>query len=167
VDNLKIPLAVIAAAGVLLIIGVVILNQGPVPLAPEPPAYQVSICTDTPRYNLMMSSVPGMRLIPVVSGNTSRARLHWTTSYGRFILWDSPDYRVHEYDRDVITDLRPVYWSYDPGEGGLPRPPVSIGLSVEDQESGMLLGRTEIRIGWEEDDTAVMRDPCVVAPSPP
>jgi len=167
VDNLKIPLAVIAAAGVLLIIGVCILNQGPIPLAPSPPAYQLSICTDTPRYNLMMSSVPGMRLIPVVSGDTSRARFHWTTSYGRFVLWDSPDYRVYEHDGDVITDLRPVYWSYDPGEGSLPRPPVSIGLAVEDQESGMLLGRTEVRIGWEEYGTAVMVDPCLAAPSPP
>lgn len=162
---MKIPLAVIAAAGVILIIGVVIFNQGAVPLAPEQPAYQVSVCTDTPRYSLIMSSVAGMRLIPVVPADTSRARFRWTTSYGRFILWDPPDYQVHEYDREVITDLRPVYWSYDPGEGSLPRPPVSIGLSVEDQESGMLLGRTEVRIGWEEYDTAVMADPCLAAPS--
>jgi hypothetical protein len=161
-DPWKIPLTVVAAAAVVLIIGFFIINQGPIPLPQEPPAYQASICTDTPEYRLIMSSAPGMRLIPVVSGDASRARFHWTTSYGRFLLWDSPDYRVHEYGREVITDLQPVYWSFDPGKMSEPRPPVTIDLTVEDPVSGMVMAGTEVLIKWEEFDTAVMSDPCLI-----
>jgi len=158
--NFKFSLAVISAAGVLLIIALFIANQGPISLPPERPAYQASVCTDTPEYRPGMSSVPGMRFVPVVSGDVSSARFHWTTSYGRFLLWDPPGYRAVEYGREVVTDLRPVYWSYDPGNMSGPRPPVTIDLTVEDPGSGMVLTRTGVLIGWEEYDTAVMRDPC-------
>ena len=161
-DHWKIPLTVVAAAAVVLIIGFFIINQEPIPRFQEPPAYRASICTDTPEYSLVMSSVPGMRLIPVTSGNVSGALFHWTTNYGRFLLWGSPDYKVHEYDREVITDLQPVYWSFDPGKTSEPRPPVTIGLSVEDPGSGTVLARTEVGIEWEEFDTAVMSDPCLI-----
>jgi hypothetical protein len=161
----KIPLTLIAAAAVVLIVGMVIVNQGPVPLPMESPGYQASICTDTPEYRLIMSSVPGMRLIPVVPGKISGSRFHWTTSYGQFLTWDSPDYRVHRMGTEFVTDLRPVYWSYDPVKDNESRPPVTIGLRVEDQESGTILASTKVRIVWEEHDTAVMNEPCIVGGS--
>jgi hypothetical protein len=162
-NNWKIPLTVIGTAAALLFIGMVIVNQGPIPLPPETPVYMVSICTDTPEYSLVMSSVPGMRLIPVISGDISGARLHWTTNYGSFIFWNSPDYRVWSQGNEIVTDLRPVYWSYDPGEGNQPRPPVTIDLTLEDKGSGTVLARTEVHLWWEEYDTAVMDDPCIIS----
>jgi hypothetical protein len=162
----KIPLTLIAAAEVVFIAGMVIVNQGPVPLPMESPGYQASICTDTPEYSLIMSSVPGMRLIPVVPGKISGSRFHWTTSYGRFLAWGSPDYRVLSQGNEFVTDLRPVYWTYDPGEDNESRPPVTIGLRVEDPRSGTILASTKVRVGWEAHDTAVMNDPCIVGGSP-
>jgi hypothetical protein len=162
-DHWKIPLTVVVAAAVVLIIGFFIINQGPIPLPPEPPAYQASICTDTPEYSLVMSSVPGMRLIPVTSGNVSGALFHWTTNYGTFLFWNSPDFRVVTQGREVVTDPRPVYWSFDPGKMSEPRPPVTIGLSVEDPGSGTVLARTEVGIGWAGHDTAVMWEPCLIS----
>ena len=158
----NIPLTVIAAAVVILVIGMVILNQGPIPLSPESPEYQVALCTDTPEYSLIMSSVPGMRLIPVVPPDMAGARFHWETSYGEFLTWDSPDHRVQGHGNEFVTDLRPVYWSFAP-RGNDSRPPVTINLKVEDPGSGTTLASTKVRIGWEEYDTAVMSDPCIFA----
>ncbi len=126
------------------------------------PGYpDISIEATPGRYSPLMSSTVGIRLstgynasVPVV--------YNWTADYGYFVTWNAPDYRVGIDGRNIVTEQPSVYWSYPPEDMGKEKPPVTIRLVIETERliHGGSGGRgtiawKEIRIGWEENDTAL------------
>jgi hypothetical protein len=119
----------------------------------------LSICTDRDKYSLMMSSTVGIGLTPgypaTVDNRTVSFR--WQTDYGRFLSWESPDFKVNELASDVTTGDGKVYWSYLWEDGKKQRPPVHVTLTMIDKATGKALGTACLEIGWDDRDNAVVR----------
>jgi hypothetical protein len=131
------------------------------PAAPAttPALLSVSIQPDITRYTVQMSSAPGIGLSPNITGQPPPANLTctWTTDYGRFLIWDAPDYTVNERGTTVTGNRTKVYWTYIGENETLPRPQVHISLAVTDPSTGTVLGHAEKIIGWDaKNDTAVI-----------
>jgi hypothetical protein len=143
----------------LLVLGVAMLATGIVALAiqgDDASAEEVAIQTDTDAYIPLMSSTVGIGLIPVyeLERPPETVQLRWSTDYGYFVAWDSPDFEVNLLGTEVINNGEKIYWSYDPGEMGITKPTVGISLQVEDAQSGQVLAAATLEIGWEGKDTA-------------
>jgi hypothetical protein len=143
----------------LLVLGVAMLATGIVALAiqgDDASAEEVAIQTDTDAYIPLMSSTVGIGLIPVyeLERPPETVQLRWSTDYGYFVAWDSPDFTVNLLGTEVINNGEKIYWSYDPGEMGITKPTVGISLQVEDAQSGQVLAAATLEIGWEDKDTA-------------
>ena len=143
----------------LLVLGVAMLATGIVALAiqgddvlPE----EVTIQTDRDAYIPIMSSTVGIGLIPVyeLDRPPETVQLQWSTDYGYFVAWNSPDFKVNLLGTEVINNGDKIYWSYDPGEMGITKPTVGISVQVEDAQSGQVLAEATLEIGWEDKDTA-------------
>jgi hypothetical protein len=143
----------------LLVLGVAMLATGIVALAiqgddllPE----EVTIQTDRDAFIPIMSSTVGIGLIPAyeLERPPETVQLRWSTDYGYFVAWDSPDFKVNLLGTEVINNGERIYWSYDPGEMGIIKPTVGISLQVENAQSGQVLAEARLEIGWEDKDTA-------------
>lgn len=131
------------------------------PDAPPVPA-SISIRTIPKRYIPLMSTTVGIRLepefkpvIPVI--------YTWSANYGYFVSWNKTNYRVTVLDANVQTTEPDIYWSYPPDDMGKEKPPVTVRLIIKSahpvpESSGKrgAMGTGEIRIGWEDNDTAIV-----------
>lgn len=129
-------------------------------IAPVHP--DISLQATPGRYSPYMSSTFGIHLsadynasVPVV--------YNWTTDYGHFVAWNSPDYKLVADGRNIVTGQPSVYWSYPPEDMGREKPPVTVRLVIESERliHGGSGGRgtiaaKEVHIGWEGNDTAVV-----------
>ena len=112
----------------------------------------VSIQTDRDNYIPTMSSTVGIGLIPVATN----VQFHWHTNYGYFIAWDTPDFEVNLLGIEVINNGEKIYWSYDPNKMGVEKPSVVISLQIEDKQTQKVLAETNLKIDWEDQDTAIL-----------
>ncbi len=127
---------------------------------PTPLRVNVSIQPDITRYNLAMSSAPGMGLSPNISGQEGGGGKYvylWKTDYGSFLSWNAPDYMVKDLGTDVKVPGGKVYWTYGSAPAGTVRPLVHITLDVVDATTNVTAGHAERIIGWGEGDTAEIR----------
>ena len=117
---------------------------------------EVTIQTDRDVYIPIMSSAVGIGLIPVyaLERPPETVQLHWRTDYGYFVAWDAPDFKVNLLGTEVINNGEKIYWSYDPGEMGAEKPSIEISLQIEDAQSAQVLVGANLKIGWEDQDTA-------------
>jgi hypothetical protein len=68
----------------------------PLPVS-QGPATSLRIEALPRRYSPMMSSTPGIGLAPNATGfDPSAANFSWTASYGQFLSWNAPDYKVNQ-----------------------------------------------------------------------
>jgi hypothetical protein len=84
----------------------------------------------------------------------------WNTSYGHFISWNAPDWKVIRHNETVDTTNQTIYWTYSPEDMGKEKPPVTIRLIVQTPPrvhggSGTIAWK-DIQINWENIDTAVI-----------
>jgi hypothetical protein len=116
----------------------------------------VIIQTDRETYIPLMSSTVGIGLTPVITpeGIPQNVYFHWRTDYGSFIAWSSPDFIVKQLGTEVVNNGGKIYWSYDPSEMGIPKPLVTISLQLIETQSGLVLARSNLKIGWQDQDTA-------------
>ena len=145
----------------LLVLGVAMLATGIVALAIQGDDVlpgEVTIQTDRDAYIPIMSSTVGIGLIPVyeLERPPETVQLRWSTDYGYFVAWDSPDFKVNLLGTEVINNGEKIYWSYDPGEMGITKPTVGISLQVEHAQSGQVLAEARLEIGWVGKDTAMV-----------
>jgi hypothetical protein len=70
---------------------------------------------------------------------------------------DPTDYKVYVLEPDITIDASKIYWSYDPNEAQVEKPPVQITLRVEDAQSGKPLAEVSLEIGWEDIYTAKVK----------
>ena len=119
---------------------------------------EVIIKTDRDNYIPTMSSTVGIGLIPeyAIGIPSKNLQYHWRTNYGYFVAWDAPDFEVKILGTTVINTGEKIYWSYDPNEMGVDKPPVVISLRIEDGQTQQVIAETTIEVGWEGLDTAIL-----------
>jgi hypothetical protein len=120
-------------------------------------APSISISADRQEYSPIMSSTVGIGLTPVLSSgiNNSSVSLHWSTDYGYFNSWGTPDFTVNDLGPDTLGDHK-IYWSYNASDMGKEKPPVHITLSLIDRDTGDVINTTSLEIGWKDNDMAVV-----------
>jgi len=108
-------------------------------------------------YSPLMSSTPGIRLTPNVSGfNPAEAEFAWNASYGQFLSWGTPDYTVRSLPQPVINNGETIYWSYtEPVSATLD--PVIISVTARNISSGRVLGSSNVTLGWEGNFTVIVQ----------
>lgn len=123
-----------------------------------PVPVSVRINASPSRYSPFMSSTPGIRLTPDVSGfNQSGAEFVWNASYGHFLSWGSPDYTIRNYPLPVVNHGETIYWSFiEPVSSA--RDPVIISLTARNVSSGQVLGSSSLTLGWEGNFTVILQN---------
>lgn len=113
------------------------------------------------KYSPIMSSAVGIRLTPDYTASVP-VSYNWTANYGTFISWNATEGNVTIGNQSLRTTDPSIYWSYPPEDMGREKPPVTVRLVIESERliHGGGGGRgtiawSEIRIGWEKNDTAV------------
>ena len=137
-----------------LILGIAVVQP-----APENESVPLSINATPGRYTLIMSSAPGIGLMPVYPAmvDNRTVSFRWQTNYGRFLSWNAPDFKINEQGRDLTTGEGKIYWSYLDEDSKNARPPVHITLAMIDKATGSVLGTAGLEIGWESGDVAVVK----------
>jgi hypothetical protein len=113
----------------------------------------ITILASPEQYSPVLSSTPGIGLELIAEGFTSEtATFVWKTSYGHFLVWNSPAFRVNQMGDAVTNHGEKVYWSF------LERPavmatPVTITVTATDTASGLVLGSSAVTLTWEDDYT--------------
>ena len=104
------------------------------------------------RYSPMMSSTPGIGLTPNVTGfKATGATFEWNASFGRFLMWDAPDYKVHDIGNPVATDGRTIYWTFTDKPAST-KDPVTITVTARDTtRRGTVLGTSTLSLNWDGD----------------
>jgi hypothetical protein len=107
------------------------------------------------RYSPVMSSTPGIGLVPNVTGfSPGDAWFEWNASYGRFLDWKAPDYRIGEHGQTIVTDGNNIYWSFIAFPEA-PQEPVRISVAAKDKKTGRVLCSSALTLGWEQNYTFV------------
>ena len=131
------------------------IGTAPEPSVPGP--LLMTITAEPPEYSPLMSSTPGIRLSAL---NTSGilppgAVFRWETSYGYFLSWAAPEYRVVRLGPVSRGGPEDIYWTYDPMPSEKERPEVVITLTVTGRATGAPLAECHLRISWKDHLTAV------------
>jgi hypothetical protein len=109
----------------------------------------ITIKASPQRYSPIMSSTPGIGLEPVSTGfSPDNASFTWNATYGQFLSWNSPDFRVTQLGDSAGNHGEKLYWSF------IDRPsstatPVTITVTATDTGSGRLLGSSTVTLAWE------------------
>jgi hypothetical protein len=111
------------------------------------------------QYSPMMSSTPGIGLTPNVTGfRAADATFEWNASFGRFLMWDAPDYKVHEIGNPVATDDRMIYWTFTEKPAST-KEPVTITVTARDMtRRGAVLASSTVTLSWDGDYAVLVRD---------
>lgn len=97
-----------------------------------------------------MSSTIGVGIEVNVSGfDPSGALFTWNATYGKFLSWGLPDYKVNEQGTLVTNNGEKLYWSFIEKPGSTPDP-VIITVTARDPAKGRILGSTTMILEWEE-----------------
>jgi hypothetical protein len=95
-----------------------------------------------------MSSTPGIGLEPVITGtDAGTVSFAWKATYGRFLTWNSPDFKVNTLGDFATTHGEKIYWTYS-DRPSLTANPVTINVTATDTASGQLLGSSAVTLAW-------------------
>jgi hypothetical protein len=109
------------------------------------------------QYSPVMSSTPGVGLEPVATGfSADNASFAWKATYGHFLSWNPPDFKVDELGDSASNHGEKLYWSF------IDRPsstttPVTITVTATESGSGRLLGSSTVTLAWEDNYTVTVR----------
>jgi hypothetical protein len=108
-------------------------------------------------YSPLMSSTPGIRLTPNVSGfNPAETEFTWNASYGQFLSWGTPDYTVRSLPQPIINHGETIYWSFtEPVSATFE--PVIISVTARNISSGRVWGSSNVTLGWEGNFTVIVQ----------
>ena len=111
------------------------------------------------RYSPIMSSTPGIGLTPNVTGFAAAdATFEWNATFGRFLMWDAPDYKVHEIGNPVATDGRTIYWTFTEKPVST-KEPITITVTARDStRRGAVLANSTVTLSWEGDYAVYVGD---------
>jgi ABC-type Fe3+-hydroxamate transport system substrate-binding protein len=108
--------------------------------------------TATPqRYSPTMSSTPGIGLTVTPSGFTAAdAVFSWNASYGEFLSWNPPDYKVIPLNDPVTNHGEELYWSFTDKPVSTATP-VIITVVAKDPDTGTVIGTSQTDLAWDGD----------------
>jgi hypothetical protein len=96
-----------------------------------------------------MSSTPGIGLEPVATGfHAGDALFTWKTTFGEFLSWNPPDFRVNQLGDSSSNHGEKLYWSFI-DQPASTTTPVLITITATDPASGRLLGSSTVSLAWE------------------
>jgi hypothetical protein len=105
-----------------------------------------------------MSSTPGIGLEPVATGfSAGDALFTWKTTYGEFLAWNSPDFKVNQLGDSASNHGEKLYWSFidKPASAATP---VIITITATDPASGRLLGSSTVTLAWEGNYSVTVKE---------
>jgi hypothetical protein len=128
----------------------------------QPTKVEAWIKSEPRLYTPIMSSTVGIGL---TGGLNYRIPAHppkslvfkWRASYGTFLAWAPPDYKVRDLGAEVSNGGEKIFWSYDAKDMGRDKPEVTISLVVKDAETRAELGAKELHLRWKDASTAEVR----------
>lgn len=104
-------------------------------------------------YSLIMSSTPGIRLTPHISGfEPNEVRYEWNTTSGTFLTGSSMIYEIDEYGNYVVPSDTPVYWTMTSLYHS-PQDVITITVIARDPKSGLELNRSYLKFEWKDETT--------------
>jgi hypothetical protein len=110
------------------------------------------------RYSPVMSSTPGIGLEPVVTGFRAQdATFAWKASYGEFLSWNSPDFKINRLGDTVTNHGEKLYWSFIDKPSSMATP-VVITVTATDNVSESLLGSSTATLAWDGDYTVTVKN---------
>jgi hypothetical protein len=105
-----------------------------------------------------MSSTPGIGLEPVATGfSPDNASFAWNATYGHFLSWNAPDFRVNQVGDSATNHGEKLYWSF------IDRPtstetPVTITVTAKDTGSGRVLGTSIVKLIWADNLSVTVKE---------
>jgi len=124
----------------------------------SPKLTSITINAIPKRYSPFMSSTPGVGLEPVVTGfDAGDATFTWKTTYGQFLSWSSPDFRVNQVGDFASNHGEKLYWSFIDHPSSTATP-VTITVTATDTASGRLLGSSTVTLDWADNYSVTVRD---------
>ena len=110
------------------------------------------------RYSPIMSSTPGIGLTPSAAGFTAEdAVFSWNASYGEFLSWNAPDYKVSPLKNTVTNHGEELYWTFTDKPSSTAAP-VIITVVARDAGSGTILGTSTVTLSWDGDYAVIVQD---------
>jgi hypothetical protein len=129
-----------------------------------PQETSVKIEASPQRYSPMMSSTPGIGLTPRFTGFVAAdtnlegnatdvawnaINFEWNATFGRFLMWEAPDYKVHDIGNPVATDTRMIYWTFTDRPAST-KDPVTITVTARDMtRQGAVLATSTLTLEWD------------------
>jgi hypothetical protein len=109
----------------------------------------ITVRASPQRYSPIMSSTPGIGLEPVSTGfRTDNASFAWKATYGQFLSWNSPDFKVNQLGDSANNHGEKLYWSFTDKPSSTATP-VTITVTATDTASGRPLGSSTVTLAWE------------------
>lgn len=118
------------------------------------------------RYSPIMSSTPGVALTPIITGfvpaETTIAsgasdfawdsiQVEWDATFGEFVAWEAPDYKVYRLGNPAATGEKTVYWTFTEAPASTGEP-VTITVTARDMtRQGAVLGISTVTLDWDGD----------------
>ena len=123
-----------------------------------PEFFPLSISASPKRYSPVMSSTPGIGLEPVISGFSAvNATFTWNTTYGHFLSWGAPDFRVKTGGDSASNRGEKIYWSFI-DQPPSTTTPVTIVVTATDTATGRLLGSSSVTLDWTDKYSVTVRN---------
>jgi hypothetical protein len=110
------------------------------------------------RYSPIMSSTPGIGLEPVITGfGAQDATFAWKATYGEFLSWNPPDFKVNQLGDTATNHGEKIYWSFidKPSSTAVP---VTVTVIATDTLSGRTLGRSTVTLVWDGNYTVMVQE---------
>jgi hypothetical protein len=124
----------------------------------QQPVTSLRIEASPQRYSPMMSSTPGIGLVPNATGfDASAASFAWNASYGQFLSWNAPDYKVNQLGTATSNSGGKLYWSFIDKPSSTTEP-VVITVTARDPVSGTVLGKSTVTLVWDGDNAVTVQD---------
>jgi hypothetical protein len=118
----------------------------------------ITIKASPQRYSPIMSSTPGIGLEPVATGfSPDNASFAWNATYGHFLSWNAPDFRINQMGDTAGNHGEKLYWSFIDKPSSTATP-VTITVTATDTASGRLFGRSTVTLAWEGNYSVTVRE---------
>jgi hypothetical protein len=122
----------------------------------KPTALSIEV---SPRhYSPFMSSTPGIGLEPLITGFSAQdATFAWKVTYGQFLSWNSPDFKVNQLGDSATNHGEKLYWSFIEKPTST-KTPVTITVTATDTGSGRIMGSSMVILAWDGDYAVTVKN---------
>jgi hypothetical protein len=118
----------------------------------------ITVIASPQRYSPVMSSTPGIGLeLTAVGFPPENATFAWKATYGHFLSWNSPDFRVIQLGDSATNHGEKLYWSFTDKPSSWATP-VIITVTATDTASGYLLGSSTVTLVWVDNYSVIVRE---------